>query len=565
MATTEIPVDSGMTAPLGRHAAQSNFLNHTSGFASWALTLDHKRIGLMYLACTSGSFLIGGIMALILRTKLLYGTNVSWMSPDLYNHMFTLHGAVMTFLFIIPGIPAALGNFVLPIMLGAKDVAFPRMNLGSFYLWIFGAVFLVAAILAGGLDTGWTFYTPYSTTTNSSVVLATMGVFILGFSSIFTGLNFIVTIHTMRPPGMTWFRMPLFLWATYATAIIQVLATPVLGITLLLLICERLMGIGIFDPKMGGDPVLFQHFFWFYSHPAVYIMILPAMGIISELISTFSRKPIFGYSFVAYSSLAIALLGFLVWGHHMFTSGQSKLASVVFSFLTFSVSIPSAIKVFNWLATMYKGSISFATPMCYALTFIFLFSIGGLTGLFLGTLSVDVHLHDTYFVVAHFHYVMMGGTMVAFLGGVFYWWPKMTGKMYNETLGQISALLVFIGFNATFFPQFVMGARGMPRRYYNYLPEFQFFHQFSTFGSYVLGIGLSIALFALIYSLFRGKAAPANPWGSATLEWQCSSPPPHDNFATTPSVNHPYAVETQVYDAQLGGFRKDPNVVPIEH
>jgi cytochrome c oxidase subunit I len=565
MATTEIPVGSGMAAPLSRPVVPDNFLTHTSGFASWALTLDHKRIGLMYLACTSGSFLIGGIMALILRTKLLSGNSVSWMSHDVYNHMFTLHGAVMTFLFIIPGIPAALGNFVLPIMLGAKDVAFPRMNLGSFYLWIFGAVFLVTAILAGGLDTGWTFYTPYSTTTNTSVVLATMGVFILGFSSIFTGLNFIVTIHTMRPPGMTWFRMPLFLWATYATAIIQVLATPVLGITLLLLICERLMGIGIFDPKLGGDPVLFQHFFWFYSHPAVYIMILPAMGIISELISTFSRKPIFGYTFVAYSSLAIALLGFLVWGHHMFTSGQSKLASVVFSFLTFSVSIPSAIKVFNWLATMYKGSISFATPMCYALTFIFLFSIGGLTGLFLGTLSVDVHLHDTYFVVAHFHYVMMGGTMVAFLGGVFYWWPKMTGKMYNETLGQISALLVFIGFNATFFPQFVMGARGMPRRYYNYLPEFQFFHQFSTFGSYVLGIGLSVAAFALIYSIFKGKTAPANPWGSATLEWQCSSPPPHDNFAQTPSVNHPYAVETQVYDPQLGGFRKDLNVVPVEH
>lgn len=565
MATTEIPAGSGLVQPLGRSTAPDNFLTHTRGFASWALTLDHKRIGLMYLACTSSSFLIGGIMALILRTKLLTGNSVSWMSHDVYNHMFTLHGAVMVFLFIIPGIPAALGNFVLPIMLGAKDVAFPKMNLGSFYLWIFGAIFLVTAILAGGLDTGWTFYTPYSTTTNTSVVLATMGVFVLGFSSIFTGLNFIVTIHTMRPPGMTWFRMPLFLWATYATAIIQVLATPVLGITLLLLICERLMGIGIFDPKLGGDPVLFQHFFWFYSHPAVYIMILPAMGVVSELISTFSRKPIFGYTFIAYSSLAIALLGFLVWGHHMFTSGQSKLASVIFSFLTFSVSIPSAIKVFNWLATMYKGSISFATPMCYALTFIFLFSIGGLTGLFLGALSVDVHLHDTYFVVAHFHYVMMGGTMVAFLGGVFYWWPKMTGKMYNETMGQISALLVFIGFNATFFPQFVMGARGMPRRYYNYLPEFQFFHQFSTFGSYVLGLGLSLAAVALIYSIFKGKTAPANPWGSATLEWQCSSPPPHDNFSQTPSVNHPYAVETQVYDPQLGGFRKDPNVVPLEH
>lgn len=391
----------------GAEPVVDNYLTFTRGWKSWAFTLDHKRIGVMYLCATLGAFFVGGIMALILRSELFF-PGKQFLSPDMYNHMFTLHGAVMTFLFIIPGIPAAQGNFVLPIMLGAKDVAFPRMNLGSFYLWVFGAIYLVAAIIFGGLDTGWTFYTPYSTTTNTSVILATTGVFILGFSSIFTGLNFIVTIHTMRPPGMTWFRMPLFLWATYATAIIQVLATPVLGITLLLLIAERAVGIGIFQPELGGDPVLFQHFFWFYSHPAVYIMILPAMGVISELISTFSRKHIFGYRFVAYSSIAIALLGFLVWGHHMFTSGQSAVSATMFSFLTFSVSIPSAIKVFNWLATMYKGSISFATPMVYALSFIFLFSIGGLTGLFLGALSVDIHLHDTYFVVAHFHYVMMG-------------------------------------------------------------------------------------------------------------------------------------------------------------
>ncbi|MBA4032679.1 MAG: cytochrome c oxidase subunit I, partial [Planctomyces sp.] len=464
------------------------------------------------------------------------------------------------------GIPAAQGNFILPIMLGAKDVAFPRMNLGSFYLWVFGALFMFAAICWTQLDTGWTFYTPYSITTESSVILATTGVFILGFSSIFTGLNFIVTIHTMRPPGMTWFRMPLFLWATYATAIIQVLATPVLGITLLLLIAERALAIGIFNPAQGGDPVLFQHFFWFYSHPAVYIMILPAMGVISELMSTFSRKHIFGYRFIAYSSIAIALLGFLVWGHHMFTSGQSAVSATMFSFLTFSVSIPSAIKVFNWLATMYKGSISFATPMIYALSFIFLFSIGGLTGLFLGALSVDIHLHDTYFIVAHFHYVMMGGTLIAFLGGLTYWWPKITGRMYDEFSSQMAAIGVFIGFNLTFFPQFVMGARGMPRRYYDYLPEFQFYHQLSTIGAFVLGISLVTAVAILVRSLWTGAKAPANPWGSATLEWQCSSPPPHDNFATTPVVGDPYAVESVKWSDAEKGYVKNPAYVPsTEH
>jgi cytochrome c oxidase subunit I len=546
---TPFPLTTPVTSPPG-----DNYITHRRGLLSWIVTLDHKRIGIMYLIAVCSAFFLGGLMALGLRAE-LFTPGPTIMTHDLYNHMFTLHGAVMTFLFIIPGIPGALGNFVLPIMLGAKDVAFPRMNLGSFYLWVFGAVFFLAAILGGGLDTGWTFYTPYSTTTNSSVILAGLGVFILGFSSIFTGLNFIVTVHTLRPPGMTWMKLPLFLWSLYATAIIQVLATPVLGITILLLAAERMLGIGVFDPQLGGDPVLFQHFFWFYSHPAVYIMILPAMGIISELISTFSRKPIFGYRFIAFSSIAIALLGFLVWGHHMFTSGQSKLASIVFSALTFSVSIPSAIKVFNWLATMYKGSISLATPMCYALSFIFLFSIGGLTGLFLGSLATDVHLHDTYFVVAHFHYVMMGSVLIAFLGGLYYWWPKMTGRMYNETWGRIGALLTFVSFNMAFFPQFVMGARGMPRRYYNYLPEFQFYHQVSTVGAMLLGIGLGIAGGVLVYSLFRGAKAPANPWGAVSLEWECSSPPPHDNFTVTPEAHDPYDLDRVTYDPAIGGYR----------
>ena len=443
--------------------SDDNYLTAGKGIKSWVFTLDHKRIGVMYLVGIVLSFFLGGIMALLVMAE-LFTPGKLFLTEDKYNEIFTLHGAIMTFLFLIPSIPAVLGNFFLPMMLGAKDVAFPRMNLVSFHLWVFGAIFFLAALLFGGLDTGWTFYTPYSTTTNSTVIAATMGVFILGFSSIFTGLNFVVTINTMRPAGMTWFRLPLFLWSLYATSIIQLLATPVLGITMILLTAEKMLGIGVFDPKLGGDPVLYQHFFWFYSHPAVYIMILPAMGVISELISVFSRKPIFGYRFVAFSSIAIALLGFLVWGHHMFVSSQSAMAAVIFSALTFSVSIPSAIKVFNWLATMYKGAIRLDTPMCYALSFILLFGIGGLTGLFLGALSTDVHLHDTYFVVAHFHYVMMGGTLIAFFAGLHYWWPKMFGRMYSERWAKVACLLIFVGFNWTFFPQFLLGTQGMPRR-----------------------------------------------------------------------------------------------------
>ena len=527
------------TSPTHSQPHSDNFLVYSKGFLSWALTLDHKRIGLMYLVGVMSAFFVAGMLALVLRTELLT-PNQWFLTPSQYNQVFTLHGAIMVFLFIIPSVPAALGNFLVPVMLGAKDVAFPRLILSSFYLWIGGAIFFLTALLYTGLDTGWTFYTPYSTTSRGPVVAATMGVFILGFSSIFTGLNFIVTINTMRPPGMTWFKMPLFLWATYATSIIQVLATPVLGITMLLLAAENVLHIGIFDPKYNGDPVTYQHFFWFYSHPAVYIMILPGMGIISELMSVHSHKSIFGYRFIAYSSIAIALFGFLVWGHHMFTSGMANVTTIIFSALTFSVSIPSAIKIFNWLATMYKGTVQLNTPMCYALNFIFLFMIGGLTGLWLGALSTDRPLHDTYFVVSHFHYVMVGGTLVAFLGGIFHWWPKMTGKMFNDLWGRISCLFVFLGFNLTFLPQFVLGSRGMPRRYAHYVPEFQQLHQLSTIGAYVLGTGLFIALGVLIHSILRGKQAPPNPWGGATLEWQCSSPPPFYNFPHPPTVNEPY-------------------------
>ena len=514
---------------------------------SWALSVDHKRIGIMYLVAVSVFFSIAGILALLIRTE-LFTVGETIMGQDTYNRVFTMHGLIMVFLFIIPSIPATMGNFLLPIMVGAKDVAFPRLNLLSLYVYAAGALIALYSITTGGVDTGWTFYTPYSKDTGTAVIAMALGAFVMGFSSILTGLNFIVTIHKMRAPGMTWNRMPLFLWSIYATSIVQVLATPVIGITMVLLVMERLLGVGIFDPALGGDPVLFQHFFWFYSHPAVYIMILPAFGVISELMGTFSRQRVYGYRAVALSSVAIALLGFLVWGHHMFTSGQSPVSSVVFSLITFLIGIPSGIKIFNWVWTMYKGSVWLKTPMLYALSFLFLFTIGGVTGIMVGALAVDIHLHDTYFVVAHFHYVMMGGTVIAFLGGIHYWWPKMTGKLYNETLGKISALLVFVGFNLTFFIQFVMGSQGMPRRYHDYpdMPWLEPLHQVSTIGSYVLGLGLLVVLVNGLLSLRKKTPkAPGNPWGGATLEWtHTTSPPDHHNFHHTPLVTHgPYDYE----------------------
>ncbi len=541
-----------------------SYLTDPPGLRSWLLTRDHKRIGLMFLVVISMAIALGATFGLLIRTELTFPGPTIVSTGHAYNRLFTLHGTIMIFLFIIPSMPASFGNFVLPLMLGAKDVAFPRLNLASLYLYLGGMVFFLLVLVFGGIDTGWTFYTPYSTSTAAPVILAVVGVFILGFSSIFTGINFLVTIHTMRPPGMGWFNMPLFLWALYGTAIIQVLATPILAITLMLLAVERTLGIGIFDPALGGDPILFQHFFWFYSHPAVYIMILPAMGIVTEVISVFSRKHIFGYQFIAYSSLAIALIGFLVWGHHMFVSGQSPLVGMIFSALTFAVAIPSAIKVFNWLATMYRGSIELAPPMCFALLFIFLFGIGGLTGLFLGSLAVNVQVHDTAFVVAHFHYTMAGGALMGFLAGLYYWWPKMTGRMYNLAMGQITAVLVFVGFNFTYFPQFIIGARGMPRRYFDYTrllkanPEFTFDQILSTVGGFLFVGGLALVAFTLLRSLFVGRKAPANPWGAATLEWQCDSPPPHENQAPPPMVGDCYDYDAFQFDEQTRGYVKLP-------
>jgi len=524
---------------------QKNYLNETTGIWSWMTTLDHKRIGVMYLVAILTAFTIGGVFALLVRLALLNPQHTlfgrPWVTADMYNRFFTLHGVVMVFLFIIPSIPGSLTNIVLPLMLGAKDVAFPRLNLMSFYLWVIGATMGITSMIVGAVDTGWTFYTPYSTSTDGTVSLMVMAAFVLGFSSILTGLNFIATVHKLRAPGMGWFDMPLFVWGMYSTAVIQILATPVLAITLVLLAIERSFGIGIFDARLGGDPVLFQHFFWFYSHPAVYIMILPGMAIISELIPTFCRKTIFGYRAIAYSSVSLALVSFIVWGHHMFVAGQSQLANVVFSALTFLVAIPSGVKVFNWLSTMYQGNISFETPMVYAMSFLFLFAIGGLTGIFFATLSTDIHLTDTYFVVAHFHYVMMGSTVIAFFGGLHYWWPKFTGRMYNENVGRLGAILVFIGFNMTFGSQFIMGAQGMPRRYFNYLDQFQPIHAFSTYGSWVLGVAFLITAINLLYSLKHGALAPRNPWGGTTMEWLTDSPPIMHNFHEQPVLEHePY-------------------------
>lgn len=515
---------------------KQNYLNNGYTLKSWLLTKDHKRIAIMYLITVSLMFLAGGIYAATIRLELLTPASDLLQSAT-YNKVFTQHGILMVFFFLVPAIPAVLGNFFLPLMIGAKDLALPRINLLSLYIYWLGAIIAIYGLLQGGVDTGWTFYAPYSTTfSNTYVVAVGLGIFINGFSSILTGLNFIVTIHTMRAPGMTWFRMPLFVWAQYATSLVMILGTPVIAITVLLVAIERIARVGIFDPAIGGDPILFQHLFWFYSHPAVYIMILPGMGVVSELISNFSRKKIFGYEFIAFSSIAIAVFGFLVWGHHMFVSGQSIYAGMVFSFLTMVVAVPSAIKMFNWTATLYKGSISYDTPMLYGLGFLGLFLIGGLTGLFLGSIGLTVHLTDTYFVVAHFHYVMVGGQVIAYLGGLHYWWPKMTGKMYSEFWGKVSAMLVFVGFNLTFFPQFILGYMGMPRRYASYPEELQVLNIFSTAGASVLGVGLVMPVVYLTHSLIYGKPAGDNPWMLPGLEWRTSSPPPTENFEKPPVV-----------------------------
>jgi cytochrome c oxidase subunit 1 len=528
------------TAAIAEKRSETDFYHaktRFNGIFGWIFSTDHKRIGILYLVTIMSFFLVGMTIGVLMRLEMLNPENTI-VGPQAYNTFFTLHGIIMIFLVVIPALPAVFGNFLLPLMIGAKDVFFPRLNLLSWWLFISGGTLaLISIFLPGGAaDTGWTFYVPYSIRSNTNIIPALMAAFILGFSSILTGLNFITTIHRMRAPGMTWFKIPLFTWSLYATAWVQVLATPVIGITLLLVTIERLFGVGIFDPTLGGDPVLYQHLFWMYSHPAVYIIILPAMGVVSDIIPVFARRTIFGYKAIAYSSVAIASLGSLVWAHHMFTVGMSDTGMFVFSLLTFLVAIPSAIKVFNWIATLYKGSIELEVPLLFMLAFIMQFSIGGLTGLMLGALSVNIHVTDTYFVVSHFHYVMFGGTGFALFGALHYWFPKMFGRMYNKRQALIGWLLMTVGFNVLYFPMFIMGYMGMPRRYYHYLPEFQTLHRISTVGSWIMVIGILLLVANLIISLRKGKIAPANPWGGRTLEWTVSSPPPAENFHEIPVV-----------------------------
>jgi len=520
-------------------APRVDYLENGHTWQSWLLTRDHKRIALLYLFGVTFFFAVGGLFALMVRLELLTPLG-DLFEAETYNKLFTMHGVAMVFFFLIPAVPAVLGNFLVPIMIGAKDLAFPRVNLLSWYVYMVGGLFTMGAVILGGVDTGWTFYTPYSTAaSNTHVIMTGLGVFISGFSSILTGFNFIVTIHKMRAPGMTWFRLPLFIWAHYATALIMILGTPVVAIAIVLVALERTLHIGIFDPTLGGDPVLYQHLFWFYSHPAVYVMVLPAMGVISELIAAGARKEIFGYKFVAFSSLGIALIGFFVWGHHMYVSSQSIFAGLIFSVLTYLVAVPSAVKVFNWTATLYKGSISYDAPMIYAFGFLGLFLIGGLTGLFLGAMGLDVHVHDTYFVVAHFHYVMVGGTIMAYLGGLHYWWPKISGRLYPEGWARFAALVIFVGFNLTFFPQFLLGYMGMPRRYHMYPEEWQVLNVLSTAGASILGTGYLLPMIYFTWSWRKGPKATANPWGATGLEWTIPSPPPTENFIETPIVTAP--------------------------
>ncbi len=530
---------------------QLNYLNSEVGLRSWLLTTDHKRIALLFFASITFFFFVGGAAATLIRFELATpGPTLG--SADFYNRLFTMHGVIMVWFFLIPSIPTTMGNFLIPLMIGAKDLAFPRLNLTSWYLFVAGGLLTIAALLLGGIDTGWTFYEPYSTFyATGYVVLAVSGIFVAGFSSILTGLNFIVTVHKLRAPGMTWYRMPVFVWSTYTTSVILVLATPVLAMTLAMLLIERFLHVGIFSPALGGDPLLFQHMFWFYSHPAVYIMILPSMGLISEIVPTFARNRLFGYKFIVWASIAIGVIGFLVWGHHMFVAGQALYASLAFSFLSYLVAVPSAIKVFNWIATLHNGWIRFTAPMLYAFGFIGLFTIGGLTGLFLAALAVDVHVTDTYFVVAHFHYIMVGGAVMGYFGGLHYWWPKITGRMYPQAWAQFTAILAFFGFNLTFFPQFILGYLGMPRRYQTYPPEFQVWHVLSSAGASILAVSYALPLFYFGWSLFKGQRAPANPWGSTGLEWEVPSPPPTRNFEETPQViRRPYQYDNGTPVAQ---------------
>jgi cytochrome c oxidase subunit I len=531
-----------------------NYLTTENTVASWLLTKDHKRIALLFFASITFFFFVGGIAATLMRLNL--ATPEGLLQPAVYNRMFTMHGVIMVWFFLIPSIPTTFGNFFIPMMIGARDLAFPRVNLASWYVFNLSGLVVLYALVMGGADTGWTFYTPLSTVyANGYVFAAAMAVFINGFSSIMTALNFVVTIHRMRAPGMTWMRLPLFVWAIYAVSVVMLTATPVLAMDTFLLAVERFLGIGLFDPNHGGDPLLWQHMFWFYSHPAVYIMILPAMGVVSEIIPSYARRPVFGYAGMTIALMSIAILSFFVWAHHMFVAGISIYSGVFFSLMTFFVAVPSAIKVFNWTVSLHKGRIIFDAAMLYALGFVLLFTLGGVTGLMLATLAVDVDVHGTYFVIAHFHYIMVGATVSAFFGALHYWWPKMTGRMFPEGWARFAAILTYVGFNLTFFPQFILGYLGMPRRSYTYPAEWQSWNLLSSAGASILAIAYLLPLLYLGWSLIWGRKAGANPWGATGLEWTTASPPPQHNFEHTPVVTlgpYSYNPEDESFTTQEG-------------
>jgi cytochrome c oxidase subunit I len=512
-----------------------------TGLWSWLTTVDHKRIGILYGATAFFFFLLGGVEALIIRIQLSRADN-NFIDPDTYNQLFTMHGTTMIFLAIMP-LSSMFFNYMIPLMIGARDVAFPRLNAFSYWVFLLGGLLLNASFLFGAApDTGWYGYanlTSRQFSPGPNADFWNMGLQILGVASLAAAVNFFVTIVNLRAPGMTMMRMPMFVWMSFITQILLLLAFPVIAVALILLMFDRFFGTHFFIPAGGGDPLLWQHFFWIFGHPEVYILILPAFGIISEVLPVFSRKPLFGYAAMVFSGVFIAFLGFGVWSHHMFTTGMGPIADTFFALSTMLIAIPTGVKIFNWMGTIWFGSIQYKTPMYFAVGFIAMFIIGGLSGVMHASPPADLQQNDTYFIVAHFHYVLFGGSIFALTAGAYYWWPKMSGRVLDERLGKLHFWLMLIGFNLTFFPMHFVGLNGMPRRTYTYPKElgFEALNQMETAGSFILGLGFLVFLWNIVRTSRGPRNAPADPWNGATLEWAIPSPPPEWNFDTLPKVS----------------------------